>query len=252
MKENKWNLPYPDEQEIDRHTAIIVQKALPTKRHLLKEMQAFTNQMGWLYLFPNRAETIFTSLLLVLTIFCLSIITSADKSISHYLYGYVFLTAPISFLLLTGYAFYEKWEKQTLELEMTTKFTFFQVIGMRMLAFSGISLLINMTVAFVLAMNFEMDFLRVWFISLTGLFGFAAGLLWFVARGNVWHRTLLYTAGWMVVNSGWLFVMKDVYLRVVFQLPHVVYAGILLILIGFFFYAFTKAFTRKQEGLWTC
>lgn len=252
MTKNKWNLPYPDEQEINRQTAIIVQKALPAKLHLLKEMQVFKNQMGWLYLLPNRAETIFTSLLLVLTVFFILIITSAEKTISPNLYGYVFLTAPVSFLLLTGYAFYEKWKKQTLELEMTTKFTFFQVIAMRMLAFSGISLLINMTAALALALNFEVDFLRAWFISLTGLFGFVAGLLWFVARGNVLYRTVLYTAGWMVVNSGWLFAMKDAYLQVVFQLPLVVYAVILLILIGFFFYAFTRAFSRKQEGLWTC
>lgn len=252
MTEEKRNLPFPDDLEIDRQASLIVQKAFPAKRYFLKEMRDFKNQMGWLYLLPNRGETIFTSLLLILTIFCLGLIASVENSMSPFFYGSTFLTAPMSLFLLTAYAIYEKWEKQTFELEMTMKITIFQVIAVRILVFSGISLFINMTAAFVMAVNFEVEFLRIWLISLTGLFAFASGLLWFVSRGNIWRRTAMYTTGWLVINSGWLFMMKDAYLQFVIHLPLVVYTGILVILMGFFFYTFKKAFTRKQEGLWTC
>lgn len=252
MTEDKWNIPYPDDHEIERQTALIIQRAFPEKRSFFKEMREFKNQMGWLYLFPNRSETIFTSFILILTIFCLWLIASADSSFSPFLYGYTFLTAPVSLFLLTAYAFYEKWAQNTFELEMTMKNTVFQVLAVRVLLFSGISLFINMSAAFMLAQNFDVEFIRVWLISLTSLFAFASGLLWFVARGNVWRRTVGYSIAWLIVNSCLLFMMKDIYLQFVFQLPLIIYTGILLVLIGCFFYAFFKAFTRKQEGLWTC
>ncbi|KOF09206.1 hypothetical protein AC739_15900 [Planococcus glaciei] len=252
MTEDNWNIPYPDDQEIERQAALIVQKALPAKPSFFKAMKGIKNQMGWQYLFPNRSETVFASLLMAVTIFCIWLITSESKSISSSLYGYVFFASPISLLLLTAYAFYEKWEKQTFELEMTMKVTIFQVIAVRILIFSGIALLINMTAALVMALNFDVDFLRIWIISLTGLFGFSSGLLWFVAQGNIWRRTIIFSLSWLFINSAWLLTMNESYLRVVFQLPLVVYIGILLMLIGFFFHTFTKAFTRKQEGLWTC
>lgn len=252
MANDKWNIPYPDEWEIERHAARIVQSAFPEKKRFLNEVQEFKNQMGWKYLFPNRSEIFFTSLLLMLTIFGLWFMASAKQSISPSLYGYVFWVSPLSLVLLIAYAFYEKLEKQTLELEMTTKFTVFQVMAVRMLAFSGISLFLNMTGSFIVAMNFEVEFLRIWFISLTGLFGFSSGLLWFVGRGNVLRRSIIFTAGWAAINGVWLFAMKEAYVRMIFHLPLVVYAGILVILAGFFFYTFKKAFTRKQEGLWTC
>lgn len=55
MSKDKWDLPYPDEQEIDRQVAMIVQQAFPEKRHFLKEMQDFKGQMGWMYVLPNRS-----------------------------------------------------------------------------------------------------------------------------------------------------------------------------------------------------
>lgn len=252
MSKDKWDLPYPDEQEIDRQAAMIVKQAFPDKRYFLKEMQDFKGQMGWMYVLPNRSEIAFSSLVLIVSIFCIWLITTTDKTISPFLYGYVFLIAPISLILQTAYAFYEKWEKQTFELEMTMKVTIFQLIAVRVLAFSGISLFTNMTATFILVMNFEVEFLRIWLISLTGLFAFASGLLWFIAKGNVWKRSLTYMAGWVAINSAWLFMMKDSYLRIVFHLPLIVYTGILLVIIGIFIMAFKKAFTRKQEGLWTC
>ena len=132
------------------------------------------------------------------------------------------------------------------------KNTVFQVLAVRVLLFSGISLFINMSAAFMLAQNFDVEFIRVWLISLTSLFAFASGLLWFVARGNVWRRTVGYSIAWLIVNSCLLFMIKDIYLQFVFQLPLIIYTGILIVLIGFFFYAFFKTFTRRQEGLWTC
>lgn len=252
MIKDKWEIPYPDEQEIERQTTKIVQKSFPAKRSFLQELKEFQSRIGWMYLLPNRSETIFISVLLVFTIFCLGLIASVKISSAPYLYEYVFLTAPLPFLLLTFYAFYEKQEKHTFELEMTMKITIFQVIAARILAFSSISIVIHMTIAFVISLNFEAEFLRVWLISLAGLFGFAAGLLWVAARGNVWRRTLIFTGGWMVVNGVWLFSLKEAYLRFIFQLPLYVYLGVLCVIIGFFFYTFKKAFTRKQEGLWTC
>ncbi|MDN3451689.1 hypothetical protein QMA09_15935 [Planococcus sp. APC 3906] len=252
MAKDKWDIPYPDEQEIERQAALIVQKAFPEKSWFFTEIQEFKNQMGWVHLFPNRSEIIFTSLLLVLSIFGLWFTASANQTTSPSLYGYAFLVSPLSLVLLIAYAFYEKLEKQTLELEMTTKFTIFQVMAVRMLVFSSISLFLNMTGSFIAAMNFEVDFLRIWFISLTGLFGFSSGLLWFIARGNVLRRSVIFTAGWLAINSAWLFAMKEAYLQVVFHLPLLVYGGILLMLACLFFYTFKKAFTRKQEGLWTC
>lgn len=252
MTKEKENLPFPNDREIDRQVALIVQNAFPAKRYFLKEMHDFKKRVGWMYLMPNRGETLFSSIVLITSIFCLWMVTTLDQSTSTLLYGYVFFTAPLSLFLLTAYAFYEKWEKQTFELEMTLKFTIFQVIAVRMLLFSSISLFINTTAAIGMALSFELDFLRVWLISLTGLFGFASGLLWFVARGNVWRRTVIFTSSWLAVNSVCLVAAKDAYLLVVFHLPLVLYAGLLLILVSFFLYTFKKAFTRKQEGLWTC
>ncbi|MBM7578544.1 hypothetical protein [Jeotgalibacillus terrae] len=252
MENDPWKIPYPSDKEIEEQTAHIVRSAFPKRRSFLSQVRDIKEQMGWMYLFPNRSELIFTAIVIALLIGSLSFVVANEYEGARILYSYIFFTSPLPIVLLTLYAMYEKREKHVMALEMTMKITIFQIIALRMLSFSGVALVVSMTSSFVLAANFDVPFLRVWLISLTGLFSFTALLLGLLTRGDVWRRTWGAAIGWVVINATLVLTHPENYRLAVFELPLIIYTGILAIAIVWCFYTFAQTMTRKQEGLGLC
>ncbi len=248
----KEAIPYPSEQEIEQQISHILQKSLPTQKSFFNEMKSLFQQVGWQYLLPNRNEWIFTIVAIVaLSVFMfVTVNTKNELSESHY--AVLFMFSPFLFASLSLYSFIEKRESATFELEMTTKFTVFQLIAIRMLTYSGLAIFVNTSVVIVLVNRLQFDFLHVWLLSLAGLFLFAAGLLLVMKTGNLLLKTITYICVWISLNGVLVFFAKSTYVQFISTLPTFIYAFLVLILFAICCIAFKRMYLQRQEGITVC
>ena len=249
---SKDAIPYPSEQEIEQQISYILQKSLPTRKSFFAEIKSLFRQVGWQYLLPNRNEWIFT----IVAIFTISVFmfatvnTKTELSESHY--AVLFMISPFLFAGLSLYSFIEKRESATFELEMTTKFTVFQLIAIRMLTYSGLAIFVNTSIVLVLANRLQIDFLHVWLLSLAGLFLFASGLLLVMKAGNLLLKTITYICLWIVLNCALVFYAKSKYVQFISSLPNIIYVCIVLVLFAICCITFKRMYIQGQEGIAVC
>ncbi|RPJ94812.1 hypothetical protein CW357_13595 [Rummeliibacillus sp. TYF005] len=251
MKEHDF-IPYPTDEEIKNQITLIVEKGLPKQKSFFSEIKGLYKQMGWRYMFPNQNEWIFTVIAIVALFLLVGFTFGSEGDFTATRIAIFFMISPFVFMSLSLFSFYDKREAHTFELEMTTKFTVFQVIGVRMLAFSSMAILCNTSLALWLAYMNELAFMRLWLLSLTGLFLFATGLLVLLHTGQVLPKVIGYVSGWVVVNSGLVWLADEAYVQVVLTLPTVIYGGLVVILIVLFWLALKRMYLRKQEGVLLC
>lgn len=251
MKEQD-GIPYPTEEEIDQQITQIIAKGLPKQKSFFSEIQGLYKQMGWRYILPNQNEWIFTVIALVALLLIVGVTFGSDRVLTAKEMALFFMISPFLFMSLSLFSFFDKREAHTFELEMTTKFTVFQIIAVRMLAFSGLAIVSNTSLALWLASTHELSFIRLWLLSLTGLFLFATGLLVALRKGQVVPKLIGYVSGWLIINSGLVWLADEAYVQVLQTLPTVLYGSLVVILIVLFGLAFKRMYLRKQEEVLLC
>lgn len=245
-------IPYPSEQEIEKQISHILKKSLPTQKTFFNEMKSLFQQVGWRYLLPNRNEWIFTIIAIVALSIFMFVTVNTKNELSESQYAVLFMFSPFLFASLSLYSFIEKRESATFELEMTTKFTVFQLIAIRMLTYSGLAIFINTSIVLVLANRLQLNFLHVWLLSLAGLFLFAAGLLFVMNAGNLLVKTITYICGWISLNCALVFYAKSAYVQLISSLPNIIYVCVVLVLFAISSIAFKRMYLQRQEGITVC
>lgn len=251
MKKHE-HIPYPSEKEIQKQISLIVDKGLPTKKFTLSDFINFYKQVGFYNLFPNRNEWIFTSLSLVGILLFVWLSVGMRGGLTPTYFAFLFMLSPFMFMSTACFSFYDKKENRTYEVEMTTKYTIFQLICLRMLLFSGLSIVVNTSVSLWLSHLLHMEFLRLWLLSLTGLFLFGIGLFMTLRTGQVIRKIIGYAILWFLLNSCLMFFANALYIKALVQLPMFVYVCLVILLMGLFIKMFTRTYLRKQEGVWLC
>ena len=248
MKHNE-HIPYPSEKEIQKQISIIVNKGLPTKKLTISR---FYKQIGFYNLLPNRHEWLFTgiSVLSILLVIWLSVDIQQTRTPAYF--AFLFMLSPFVFISTACFSFYDKKENQTYELEMTTKYTIFQLICVRMLLFSGLSIVVNTSISLWLSQMLHVEFLRLWLLSLTGLFLFGIGFFMTLRTGQVIRKMIAYAISWVVLNSFLVLFAHTLYMKALVQLPTIVYACLVILLLGLFVKMFQKTYLRQQEGVSLC
>ena len=244
--------PYPSDEEIERQIRQIVDKGLVKRKSFFSELVAMQRNVGWQILLPNKNENVFTAIIVmaILLLEWLTLGSLGEQKLNYILL--FFMLSPFIFASLSIYSFYEKQENQTFELEMTTKYTVFQLIGIRMLFFSCFAILLNASLSFIWMSLFDIGFWRLWLMSLTSLFLFALGMLYVLKSGRAVRRMLVYSFGWVSANLLCMTYANDVVAPFLLQLPLVVYIMLLITFIWLFSLNFKSFYLRKQEGIFTC
>lgn len=251
MKEQD-GIPYPTEEEIDQQITQIIAKGLPKQKSFFSEIQGLYKQMGWRYMLPNQNEWGFTVIALVALVLFVGVTFGGDRVLTATEMALFFMISPFLFMSLSLFSFFDKREAHTFELEMTTKFTVFQIIAVRMLTFSSLAIICNTSLALWLASTHELSFMRLWLLSLAGLFLFATGLLVALRKGQVFPKVLAYVSVWLIGNSALVWLADEAYMQVLQTLPSVLYGGLVAMLIILFSLAFKRMYLRKQEGVLLC
>lgn len=248
MKNNE-HIPYPSEKEIQKQISIIVQKGLPTKKLTIS---SFYKQIGIYNSFPNRHEWLFTSISIVSILLVIWLSLDIQETITPAYFAFLFMLSPFIFISTACFSFYDKKENRTFELEMTTKYTIFQLICLRMLLFSGLSIVVNTSISLWLSYMLHIEFLRLWLLSLTGLFLFGIGFFMTLRKGQVIRKMIAYTISWVLLNSCLVLFAHTFYMKTLVQLPTIVYGCLVILLLALFVKMFQQTYLRKQEGVWLC
>ena len=245
-------IPYPTDEEMHNQITQIVEKGLPKQKSFFSEITGLYKQMGWRYLLPNQNEWIFTVIVIAALYLFAGFTFGSEGVFTATKIVMFFMISPFLFMSMSLFSFYDKREAHTFELEMTTKFTVFQVVSVRMLVFSSLAILCNTSLALWVSYMHDLVFMRLWLLSLTGLFLFATGLLVLLRTGQILPKVVGYISGWGVVNSGLVWLADEAYIQVVLTLPTVVYGGLVIVLIVLFCLAFKSMYLRKQEDVVLC
>ncbi|MGX1193082.1 hypothetical protein [Metabacillus sp. SLBN-84] len=249
---SKWSIPYPSDEDINKQVALIVKQGLPKKQNLILSIAEIRRQMGWQYLFINRGEALFSGCLMIIVLAYLFLVSNEAANQAPDFYGMLFILSPLSFLSFMAYGYYHKKVNDTFELEMTMKYTVYQLLVVRMLVFSSMAIFVNITVVFILSYKVDLNVLRGILVSMTGLFVFSAGLLFVLRSGHFLKRSVLFIAAWVLVNTVLFLLSGKEYGAVLNTLPMISYGVILLVSFWIYLISLKHVFNRRHEEALAC
>lgn len=250
MNKEKFHIKLPDEYTIQTQIQHIVDNGLQKKVSFFAYLKSMYQHIGLKHVFSDRIEYVIASVTAI-TFFIISFFMPgpAEDQVD-YLYSLIFLLSPILFTALSVYTYSNKIICGTFELEMSCKYNVFQIIAFRMLAFSVIAILLNTITILLMILKYEdIQFFRAFMISNTGLFTFSVLFLFIMMKRRSKIVAFAIIGGWTFINLILLSVNSSVYREIVFNLPLIVYALVILATSYFYFRSLNRLIQYQQaEG----
>lgn len=250
MSKEKFQLPFLDDERVDREVQMIISRGMKPRQSFFSFMWDLQKELGFRYLFANPRDGVFLILSVTAVLLFLTTALSEGTDQNH-VYGALFLISPLLFMALSLYDLFHKRQSAVFEVEMTAKYTLYQVSAFRMLHFSVLSILMNVAIiAFLVWNGHSFEFLRAFMISMTALFIFSIVFLMIFTRGRSVLAVLKAGGGWVGVNILLGLIDQQAYTRFLMTIPVVVYAVVLAVSIICFIYYLSKLVRmRPAEGV---
>ncbi len=176
----------------------IVDLGVRNKVSFLKYLKNVYKELGFKNIFHDKNELFI--IIITFIILSLTLPSYFERSIED-TYKFVFLIAPILYLITSIFSFYNSKENGAFEIEMTCKYNLYQLSAIRMFIFSVVTAIINTIIIFIGSLfNKELDVIRLVCVSITGLFLFSTIFLYVLIafRSRVIKSFII--AGWIVIN----------------------------------------------------
>lgn len=251
MKRNQFEVMLPNDEVIEEQISTLVEKALPKQKTFLEALYEIYHKVPIRQVLFGRGEWLFSLFLwIVLMAFVLTIGEQSMKATEFN--SALFIAAPFAFVALTGFFYLDRRFNGTLEIEMTTKFTIYQMLAIRMFIYSIVASFLIITCILVAAQFIDIQIVYSIPIGLSGLFIFASIMLLLYREQHVFIRTAVICAIWIGGNWSLSHWFLDPYESVLLKLPIILYFIILLSVISLFMYALKRFFTRNQGGAFEC
>lgn len=246
MNKQKFQVPTLDEQTIQSQIQQIVEAGLRDRnRSFYAYLKQMYKQIGFKHLFSDRSEIVF-ALLTAAAFIMVHFFISQGHIWEADLYGFIFMSSPVLFLMLTAYTYFNKTWNSTMEVEMTFKYHMYQIIGFRMFMYSIAAILFNSLFIFSLAFTYaEIEFFRAFMISNTGLFTFSILLLFAMMKRRSATAAAVMTISWVIVHLLFRGSGSQLYHDLLIELPLFVYAMVLLVVLYFNVKSLKKLFNAQ-------
>jgi len=250
MNKEKFHIPMPDERTIQLQIAQIVSSGVKQKESFPSYLKSMVQQVGLKHIFSDRLELIYITFLALAGFILMFILAEPERLHVQDLYGFIFLLSPILFLSFSVYTYVNKVRNDTFEIEMSCKYNVYQIIAFRMLAFSAVSIVMNaITIALLVFIYEDIQFLRAFMISITALFTFSLSFLYGMMkrRSTVAAATIL--VSWIAGNVLLRISNYTMYTNILVTLPIFVYGIVLMGSIYFYLKYINRLIHFKQtEG----
>ncbi|MCJ8008729.1 hypothetical protein ACFFF5_08945 [Lederbergia wuyishanensis] len=252
MNKEKFHIPLPDDQIIQKEIKTIVRAGVKRKESFPSFLLNLYKEIGFRYLFTNPRDGVLITLsVLAVLVFLFLTITEPSNVNETDVYAFVFLISPLLFMALSLYDLFHKKHSATFELEMVTKYNLYQVAAFRMFNFSVISIIVNtVSIVSLVSMFDTLQFFRAFMISTTALFLFSIiFLIVFMKRGSG-LTALQVGAGWIGLNIVLSLLNNKAYIHFLMTIPIFIY-GIVLVgsTILYLLYLSKLVQTKPAEGV---
>lgn len=225
MHKEKFHIDFPDETTIENQIQFIVSKGVKPKESFPAYLMNMYKQLGFKSLFRDVTEILYVIIIAtaILLFAGLQGFDSSDLSEGR-VYSYIFIFSPILFLTIALFFFVNLKNKDTYGVEMTCKYNIYQLAAFRMLVFSGISILVNMTIILSMASVYQqMNIINAFIISLTSLCLFATMFLFAImkVRSKITKYAVSFT--WAIGNLILSIFSTEFYSMLLSNVPVAIY-----------------------------
>lgn len=176
----------------------IINSGVRKKTSFLIYLKDVYKELGFKNIFYDKNELFI--IIITFIIISLTLPSYFERNIEDS-YKFVFLIAPILYLITSIFSFYNSKENGAFEIEMTCKYNLYQLSAIRMFIFSVLTAVLNTIMIFISSLfNKELDVIRLVCISITGLFLFSTIFLYSLItfKSRVIKSSVI--AGWIVIN----------------------------------------------------
>lgn len=131
----------------------------------------------------------------------------------------VFLSAPVLYAGIFGFSWLKEVQNGTYQLQMSFRWTFFDVLAVRMFLNSLLGIAVNGIYAVVLALRCDADGIRVFALSFTSLMLFSLILMLGITKGKQVFKGAAAGGGWMLLQAVLAAADKERYRRILDTVP---------------------------------
>jgi hypothetical protein len=250
MNKEKFHIPMPDERTILIQIAQIVASGVRPRESFPSYLKSMVQQVGLKHLFSDRLELVYITFTALAAFILMFILAEPERLRVQDLYGLIFLLSPILFLSFSVYTYVNKVRNDTFEIEMSCKYNVYQIIAFRMLAFSAVSIIVNaITVALLVFLYDDIQFLRAFMISITALFTFSISFLYGMMKSRSTLAVVTIIVAWIVGNLLLRISNYTMYFNILVTMPLFVYGIVILGSIYFYLKYLNRLIHFKQtEG----
>lgn len=250
MDKEKFHIPMPDEQTIRTQVEQIVFEGSEQKESFLSYMKSMYQQIGLRHLFIDHSKLV---LILFIVFSLISIFFIQPLSVQVQVndwYAFIFLISPIVFLVFSFYTYSNQIMNGTYDVEMVCKYNVYQIIAFRMLIFSIVSIVMNtMTLSIIVMANEDIQFMRAFMISITGLFSFSILYLYAMMKRRSTLAVAILIIGWFLGNILFRALSEKLYSNVLVSMPLLVYVIVLVcVIFGYIMHLNRLLYFKHTEG----
>lgn len=249
MIKEKFHIPMPDEQTIQIQIHQIVDAALKPRISFPSYLKLMYQQIGIKHLFSDRSEYVYALITVVTFLSIFFFKPEMAHTMVDYLYGFLFMVSPVLYIILSIYTFTNKMMNSTFEVEMTCKYNVYQIIAFRMLVYSVIAILFNTINIFLMSLIYEdVQFVRAFMISNTGLFIFSVLFLFAMMKRRSTAVAAITIIGWTLGNLLLIYMGDPLYRNVLTNMPLFIYALVLVVTLYMYLKSLHRLIHHQQVG----
>ncbi len=249
VKDNNFNgfddIDIPDINFIDMEE--IVNKGVKEKKSFIRYLIDVFREIGVKNIFHDKMELFFMSAIGITTIlFTLTMIFKNNNN--EYIYSSIFMIAPIFYLILSLFSFFNAREKGAMEIELTCKYNFHHLSTIRMFLFSILAMVVNTFSIGVLFIFFrEINLFKSIAISITALFLFSSIFLYMLTIRKKSYIRYLVIGSWILLNIIFISIDLEGYNRILREIPIYIHVGITIICLFVYIKSLKKYINFKGE-----
>lgn len=252
MEKKKFEIPNLSKKQVDQQITMIIQKGLPKRSSLRASLVQIVQNFPKRQFLYEPAEWLFTCVLIVFMSYIVHSTIQNPTFMATDFYSFIFALSPFVFIGLIGFSYMSKKINGTFEIEMTMKYTVYQMLAIRMLLYSVIASIVNISVIVITSKYLQFEIFQAIAIALTGLFIYSAIFLLLVKGQLAAFKAITFSALWLFGN---IVLSNDetiTYIKVLIQLPILVYVTITIGAFLLFIYALQQFFQTNVREVMKC
>lgn len=204
-------------EDKERNLAILDGLERKDESNMLPVAKEFLGRMGIKGLFSGIVDVVAVSVIISVCIF-IGIYTYLGLD-SRYVYSMIFIYSPTLYTSIFCLSYAKETQINTINVQMSCRYTFFHVLIFRMLLNSGLAMGFNLFYICTLNNRFEMNLVKALALSFSSLMLFSVMLLQSLRRKNKLVGFAEITAIWFGVNLLAFNSIRDLYIYFIDKIP---------------------------------